>query len=71
MGGTPRLWSIRNRLELVKRFGAVENANFDDSTAKKYPSLSLRRILRDPNGPRKILETLNWMEERVSAQVRC
>ena len=64
--GRPVFGSLENRSELVKRFGAVNNANFDDMTLKKYPSLSLRRILRDPDGPSKILGALKWMEKRIT-----
>lgn len=56
------------RGELVKRLGAVNEANFDETTVKRYPSLSLRRILRDPDGPSKILDALNWMEQRIATK---
>ena len=63
--GRPVFGPLELRRELVKRFGAVNEANFDETTAKRYPSLSLRRILRDPEGPSKILDALSWMEERL------
>jgi hypothetical protein len=68
--GRPVFGSLESRRELVKRFGAVNNANFDETTFKRYPSLSLRRILRDPDGPSKILSALNWMEERITDVAR-
>lgn len=63
--GRPVFGPAEERAELVKRFGEINNANFDESTTKKYPSLSLRRILRDPNGPSKLFAALNWMEEQI------
>jgi hypothetical protein len=66
--GRPVFGPLERRNELVKRFGAIDNANFDDTTIKKYPSLSLRRILRDPDGPSKLFAALSWMEERISDQ---
>jgi hypothetical protein len=68
--GRPVFGPLEIRSELVKHFGAIDNANFDDATIKKYPSLSLRRILSDSNGPSKLFAALNWMEERIGAQVR-
>ena len=64
--GRPVFGALEGRGELMRRFGAVENANFDDTTLKRYPSLSLRRVLRDPDGPSKILAALNWMDERIA-----
>lgn len=66
--GRPVFGPQEPRKELVKRFGAVNEANFDETTFKRYPSLSLRRILRDPDGPSKILNALNWMEQCIAAR---
>lgn len=64
--GRPIFGPVESRKELVRRFGAVNEAGFDEDTFNRYPSLSLRRILRDPDGTSKILDALNWMEQRVT-----
>lgn len=46
--GRPVFGSLERRSELVKRFGAIENANLDDTSLKRYPSLSLQRIFLIP-----------------------
>lgn len=64
--GRPVFGPLPARGELVRRFGAVNEANFDETTVKRFPSLSLRRILRDPNGPSKVFDALNWMDECIT-----
>lgn len=57
---------LRDREDLVRRFGEINDSGFDENTPEKYPSLSLRRILRDPDGSSKLFAALNWMENRIA-----
>jgi hypothetical protein len=66
--GRPVFGPLEPRRELVERFGRVNESGFDETTFTRYPSLSLRRILRDPDGPSKILSALNWMDQCVAAK---
>jgi hypothetical protein len=63
--GRPVFGSLDERRELVNRFAAVNGSNFSSDVATKFPSLSLRRIMRDPNGASKVLAALNWMDDQI------
>jgi hypothetical protein len=57
--GRPVFGSSERRSDLVRRFAAVNNADLDESSVKRFPNLTLQRILQDPDGRSKILAALN------------
>ena len=56
---------ITARRELMQQFNAISNVNFTDADLSRYPSIPLSTIARDPNGLKKIIGALTWMEQQI------
>ena len=61
----PVFGPIESRRALIQQFNTVNNVNFTDADLKKFRSIALSTIASDPDGARKIVEALTWMERQI------
>src|SRR5206468_371212 len=54
----PVFGSIDSRRALMQRFNAINGVNFTDGELKKYPTIPLARIAKDPEGQSKVIDAL-------------
>jgi hypothetical protein len=63
--GKPVFGSAEDRGELMNRFNAVGGVNFTDVDLNKFRRIPLSTIAADPDGEKKILGALTWMEGQI------
>jgi hypothetical protein len=61
----PVFGPIESRRALMQRLNTIKNINFTDEDLTRYRSIPLNTIMLDPQGPAKILDALNWMDEQI------
>lgn len=69
LDGKPVFGSADKRLELIKRFGAVNGSGLGQADLNRYRALALSKITSDPQGERKLFEAMNWMDEQLDRPV--
>jgi hypothetical protein len=50
----------------MQHFNAIQHVNFSDHDLSKYRSIPLKVIAADPDGTKKLLNTLNWMKAQIA-----
>jgi hypothetical protein len=61
----PVFGPLEKRRALMLQFNAVNGINFTDAELTRFRSVSLRTIAADPEGPKKLIAALTWMEEQI------
>jgi len=61
----PVFGPMESRRALMQRFNTLSNVNFTDADLSKYRNIPLSTIARDPDGLKKIMGALTWMEKQI------
>lgn len=66
--GCPVFGPLETRRELIDRLNAINGVNFTDAdlTNSNWPSITLSSICKEPNGVSILLQTLNWIDEKIA-----
>ena len=61
----PVFGNLDVRRDLMRRLNEIEGVSLSDADLGRYPSIPLRTITNDPNGPSKLFTALKWMELKI------
>lgn len=61
----PVFGTVEKKRALMERINQVQNVGLTDVDLMKFPGVPLKTITKDPDGPKKIMSALRWIDEEI------
>jgi hypothetical protein len=67
LANKPVFGDLAKRRELMQHFNSIRGVHFGDTDLTRYPSITLRQIVQDPNGVDHLFTALEWMDRQIQS----